>query len=81
MDYSKAVVQYFNEVDTREQEDLANQIEEGAYSEELSSARDAEVDKLIEDLRANNILSESQLNLIRNIDHIGAIIILASKEL
>lgn len=81
MNYSKKVIQYFNDSDTREQEDLASQIEEGVYAEELSSLSDSEIDRLVSDLRENNDLSAAQMKVLKKIDHIGAAIILASKEL
>lgn len=77
MSYTKAVIEYFNNEDLREQEDLVNQIESGAYEAELSGIKGKVIDELVEAINDNSDLSVAQLEILKKINHIGAKIILA----
>ena len=78
MSYSKKVVEYFMNQDLSELEDLANQISEGAYSDELSGWSEAQLDDLIENVKNGYDLTPLQLEAIKKMNHIGAYVILAN---
>lgn len=79
--FTKKVIEYFNNEDRREIEDLVSQIDDGAYEEELSEFSSKEVKSLMGALTENNTLSSKQKNMLNKINHIGAFIILAFDEI
>lgn len=78
MTYTKEVIQYFYEDDTREQEDLIDQLEQGAFHGDFVSYDEKEIKKLIEALRSDSgHYTQEQFQMLKEINHIGAKIILA----
>jgi hypothetical protein len=75
--YTKKVIEYYNNEDTREHDDLADHLENGAYSSEIGGVDQSIVDDLALSLRSRDELSRSQISLLKKVNHIGAFIILA----
>lgn len=81
MSYVKEIIEYFNSVDTREIDDLYEQILEGSYDDVVGHLTENELAKFLESLSNNEEYTPAQLDILKKINHIGAKIILESKNL